>query len=82
MNTVNHTPGIAGNDRAGWYVQWQNGQGFRSAMPDRETAIMSAGAPVLAEALRAAVVVIETISPGPAQYSGYCKARAALALVE
>jgi hypothetical protein len=36
----------------------------------------------LLEALKAAKSVIEVLSPGPAQYSGYCKARAAIVLAE
>jgi DnaJ-class molecular chaperone len=44
---------LAGNDRAGWYVQWQGGAGFRSAMPDRETAILVSVVPELLEVCKA-----------------------------
>ena len=46
-----HTPGpLAGNDAFGWYIQWHGGQ-VRSAMPDRESAILTAAAPELLQAL-------------------------------
>lgn len=87
-----HMPGLAGNDRAGWYVQWQGGLGFRSPMPDRETAVICAAAPALREALRELLTSAERaegfrhfascIWYGDKYIATLAEARAALALVE